>query len=369
MSIGLLGDIHILKSTESRSISAENPTGAPGAGGREPSLLGPGRKGHPQITLAEGSITALADVDGPGMITHIWCTVPESTRDADFVIRNLIIRMYWDDESSPSVEVPLGDFFCCGFGARCTISSVPVVVAPVGGFNCYWPMPFRKRARITVENHHPGEVKGFFYSIDYTVNNVFDDQAACFHAQWRRTVAVAKGIDHVILDGITGRGQYVGTYLAWAALGRYWWGEGEMKFFIDDDRDYPTICGTGVEDYFGGAWCYWEPDPDHPDNKELSRVATYSTPFLGYPFHSQSTTHPIAHYAMETVPSHGLYRWHLPDPISFRTRLKVSIQAIGHDGHRLFERSDDIASTAYWYQSEPHTPFPVSPDIDLLRPR
>lgn len=364
MSIDWLGNICLLKTTESRSISAENPTGAVGQGGKEKSVLGEGRKGRPQITLAEGEITTIADISGPGMITHIWCTVPDRTQKADFVLRNLLLRIFWDDEDTPSVVTPLGDFFCCGFGARCTISSIPITVAPVGGCNSYWPMPFRKRARITIENLHPEEVKGFFYTIDYTIGNALDEKSAYFHAQWRRTQENSCGKDHVILE-TRGRGHYVGTYLAWASLGRYWWGEGEIKFYLDDDTIYPTICGTGVEDYFGGAWCYWEPSSEHGSG----HVATYSTPFLGYPYHSQSASHPVSHYASETVPSHGLYRWHLPDPITFSKRMKVTVQAIGHDGRSLFERSDDIASTAYWYQTEPHSAFPESPNLSLLKPR
>jgi hypothetical protein len=153
------------------------------------------------------------------------------------------------------------------------------------------------------------------------------------------------GKDHVIADNIEGRGHFVGTYLAWAALEENWWGEGEVKFYIDGDDEYPTICGTGAEDYVGGAWSFGDAE-------------TYSTPYLGYPLYDDSGA----------VTRHGLYRWHLPDPVRFHEDFRATVQAIGHDG-QLFERSDDIASTAYWHQQEPHAPFPGFPNSRERRPR
>ena len=362
----MLDKLFEIKNVQSRSISAENPQGQPGAGGKGASNLGVGRKGRPQITLPHGEPTILADIEGPGIIRHFWFTVGLHTQHQDFVLRNLVLRMYWDDESSPSVEVPLGDFFCCGFGAASEVSSIPITVAPQGGYNSYWELPFKKHARITITNDHVDDVKGFYYTINYSLGDELPVDCGYFHAQWRRSNVVKPGQDHVILDGVKGRGLYVGTYLALAALGRYWWGEGEMKFFLDGDTTWPTICGTGIEDYFGGAWCYWKMDDN--DVTDFS-IGTYSTPFLGYHYHSNVANRKIANYAQEGIPCHGLYRWHLKDPIRFNEALKVTVQDIGHDDHELFERSDDISSVAYWYQVESHQVFPKLPLSLERRPR
>ena len=252
-----LANIALLKTGKSRSICAENPRGEPGAGGKESSNLGPGRKGRPCISLPQGRETVLAEIEGPGTIGHFWITCAQNGEKGYYLLRDLVFRIYWDNAAAPSVEVPLGDFFCCGFGARSKVTALPITVNPTGGMNCYFPMPFRRAARFTVENQHIAEVPGFFYQINYTLDPVAED-AAYFHAQWRRENITAPKKDYTILDNVSGRGHYAGTYLAWTALERFWWGEGEMKFYLDGDKDLPTICGTGTEDYFGGAWCFYE---------------------------------------------------------------------------------------------------------------
>ncbi len=350
----------------SRSISAENPTGAAGLGGQAAGPLGVGRKGRAFIDLPQGEETTLASIDGPGIIQHIWCTVQDRTDAGEFVLRDLLLRMYWEDEVNPSVNVPIGDFFCNGFGTKCKVNSLPIVVAPYGGLNCFFPMPFKKHARITVVNQHPSKIHAFFYTINYSLTSCIDDNQAYFHAQWRRTNRPQYSVDHTIVDGIIGRGHYVGTYIAWAALERYWWGEGEIKFYIDGDTTYPTICGTGVEDYVGGAWAFHEKDERGVIKKEKT---TYCAPFMGYPFYSNVNSSGIDLYGYDAVPMHGLYRWHIVDPIRFNSKLKVTIQQIGHDGNRLFERSDDVSTVAYWYQTEPHAEFPEMPDVESRRPR
>jgi len=326
---------------KTRSICAENVDGAKGAGAREvpppgegaAGDLGKGWKVRPCITLPKESITTLADIAGPGLVQHIWITVdPRAYRDC-------ILRMYWDGEDTPSVEVPLGDLFCNGHARRCNIVSLPINVNPSGGFNSYWPMPFRKSAKITVENQRWEDIGGFFYQITYCLTDIPDD-AAYFHAQWRRATSPRECPEHVILDGVKGKGQYVGTYLAWCQFSDGWWGEGEMKFFIDGDGEDPTICGTGTEDYFGGAWGFGE---------------TFTSPFLGYPLWEREPG---------CVPKHGLYRWHVMDPIRFDEDLKVSIQALGWWPNGKYEPlADDIASVGYWYQMPPHAPFPPMPGI------
>ncbi|MGC9522599.1 MAG: glycoside hydrolase family 172 protein [Anaerolineae bacterium] len=334
-----LGSLPLLSDAETRSISAENPTGERANGAKAApkgtdaaSMLGEGWKVRPCITLEPASTTCLADIQGPGVIQHIWITVhPKAYRDT-------ILRVYWDGETSPSIEAPLGDFFCNGHALRYDVNSLPMAVNPVGGFNSYWQMPFREGARITLENQHPEEIRGFFYQITYALTEI-PESAAYFHAQWRRGLTTREVPEHVLVDGIEGQGHYVGTFLAWTQLSNGWWGEGEIKFFVDGDDAYPTICGTGTEDYFGGAWGFGG--------------ETYSTPFLGYPLYRKEPGE---------VPRHGLYRWHIFDPIRFKQDLKVTIQALGWWPNGKYEPlTDDIASVAYWYQTEPHVPFPNFP--------
>jgi hypothetical protein len=366
-----LGNLALLSDGETRSISAENPSGEKGGGARAvvpdeaavaalienmPSALPPGFsfiKGHPSSMLGKGwkvspciiwllpGTTTLADIRGPGVIQHIWITVSTEA------YRDTVLRFYWDAEETPSVEVPLGDFFCNGHGLRYNVNSLPVAVNPVGGFNCYWPMPFRQHARVTVENQRDEAIFGFFYQITYALTDV-PENAGYFHAQWRRSMTEREHPEHTILEGIHGQGHYVGTSLAWTQFSNGWWGEGEIKFYLDGDAEYPTICGTGTEDYFGGAWGFREgPDP--------TATQTYSTPFLGYPLYRHEPGE---------VPRHGLYRWHVMDPIRFRRDLRVTIQAMGWWPNGKFEPlTDDIASVGFWYQSEPHGPFPQLPPV------
>lgn len=255
--MGGLAGLPLAKHGKSRAVNAENPYGEKGKGGMAESVLGPSRKGAPCIKgLIPGSVTTLAEIEGTGVIQHIWITVTDHTDKDYYVLRDLVLRMYWDEEQEPSVETPLGDFFCCGFGRGCIVNSLPVAVNPTRGMNCYFPMPFKKKAKITIENQHECEVPAFFYQVDYCLTEEMPEDITYFHAQWRRERMTEKQKDYVILDNVKGKGHYVGTYLALTALERYWWGEGEIKFYLDGDHDYPTICGTGTEDYFGGAWSF-----------------------------------------------------------------------------------------------------------------
>ncbi len=351
----------------SRAINAENPTGEPGKAATTASPLGPTRKGSPCLNnVPSGATVTLADIDGPGQITHLWFTVDEKTTDADcFMLRDLVLRMYWDDEETPSVECPLGDFFCCGFGRACTVTSEPVVSLPTRGMNCYWPMPFARHARITVENQHTNAIKALFFQIDYRLyDEPLDEDTAYFHAQWRRQNPTTVGEDYVVLEGVQGSGHYVGTYMALTTLQRYWWGEGEFKFYIDADCEYPTICSTGSEDYFGGAWSFAR----QKQGKTVEQ--TYSTAYLGYPYHSRHDSLIHNEYHDDSLPpQRGFYRWHIPDPIVFRNGLKVTLQQIGSAYQGAFERSDDVSTVAYWYQSEPHGTFPCLPSARQRWPR
>ncbi|MFD2612281.1 glycoside hydrolase family 172 protein [Paenibacillus gansuensis] len=345
---------HLTKvsNAKTRSISAENFTGEKGKGGmatdgtgaqcaRE---LGVGWKVSPSIELKGKTTFTLAEIEGPGIIQHIWMTSHNNHW------RKLVLRAYWDGEENPSIEVPFGDFFCNGWAERCNVNSFPIAVNPAGGFNSYWEMPFRKSAKWTIENLSDDPTH-LYYQFTYSLTEVAED-AAYFHAQWRRNNPLPyKGV-HTIVDGIKGHGHYVGTYMAWGVNNTGWWGEGEIKFYMDGDQEYPTICGTGTEDYFGGAWNFEFPQ---------GQYGTYSTAFLGLP----QVIKPDGLYRSQQ--RFGMYRWHILDPIRFEQDLKVTIQALGWRSHgRYLPLQDDISSTAFWYQVEPHAPHPVFPGINEL---
>jgi hypothetical protein len=348
-----LGTLSRLSHAQTRSVSAENFTGEKGKGGmatdgtgaQAARDLGQGWKVSPCIHLAPHQTATLADIEGAGAIQHIWITV------APRWWRSLILRCYWDDEPEPSVEVPLGDFFCNGWCVRSNVSSLAVAVNPAGGFNSYWEMPFRRHARLTVENLTGEEIRGFFYQITYTLTDVPDD-AAYLHAQWRRSNPLPYKAVHALLDGVRGWGHYVGTYLAWGVHNNGWWGEGEIKFYLDGDDEFPTICGTGTEDYFGGAWNF-----EHP----AGQYGVFCSPYSGL----SQVILPDGLY--QSQQRFGMYRWHIMDPIRFERDLRVTIQALGWRSEgRYLPLQDDIASTAFWYQTEPHAPFPPLPDRDFL---
>jgi len=358
-------DLHsltVLRNERTRAITAENLKGAKGQGGQASSALGPGRKGKAWLDLPQGQTVTLADInEGPGEIRHLWITVTDKTEKDFFVLRDLVIRMYWDGEETPSVEAPLGDFFCNGFGVKTRINSLPIIVVPHGGMNCYFPMPFAKQARITIENQHAVEIKHFFFQIDYALVDALPADSLRFHAQWRREAVTELKRDYTLLDGVRGAGQYVGTYMAWSLLERNWYGEGEVKFFLDGDGAFPTICGTGTEDYFGGAWGFVEKDGE-PEQE-------YNTAYLGHPRSSNPKLNAGNAFDDNPIPQHGFYRWHLPDPVCFQTDFRATVQQIGLSKRGLYERQDDISSVAYWYQTEPHAPFPVFPAAAARHPR
>jgi hypothetical protein len=356
-----LGTLARLSDAESRSISPENFTGARGLGGMATEGtgapyaegLGQGWKISPSVIVPAGETFELARVAGSGAIQQIWMTPAGSWR------KN-ILRMYWDDQEQASVECPVGDFFAMGWGKFAPLSSLAVCVNPGSAFNCYWPMPFRTRARVTMTNTSTADLR-LYYQINYTLTDVPDD-VAYFHSQFRRVNPLPYKDVYTIVDGVRGRGQYVGTYLAWGVNNTGWWGEGEIKFFLDGDRDWPTICGTGTEDYFCGSYNF--------ENKETGQYQEYTTPYAGL----HQVIRPDGVYSSQQ--RFGMYRWHVPDPVRFRDELRVTIQALGWRGNPLDASSranlrylplqDDIASVAYWYQTLPTAPFPPLPDPDYL---
>jgi len=352
-----MGNLSRLSHAKTRSISAENLTGEKGKGGlategtgaEAARDLGQGWKVSPSVNIAPKQVFKLADIQGPGAIQHIWLT-PHGH------LRFLILRIYWDGEGQPSVEVPIGDFFACGWEQYTHFSSLAVCVNPRRGFNCYWEMPFRRSCRMTLENLDE-QTMTVFYQVDYVLTDVPED-AGYFHAQFRRSNPLPYKTDHVILDGVKGWGQYVGTYLAWGVHNTGWWGEGEIKFFLDGDTKFPTINGTGTEDYFCGSYGF-EAGADNPPHYQ-----EFATPYSGLP----QVIRPDGFN--ESQQRFGLYRWHIMDPIRFEKDIRVTIQALGwRPGHRYLPLQDDISSVAFWYQTEPHAPFPKLPDRDYLEVR
>ena len=361
-----LGNLSRLSHAVSRSLSPENFDGAKGRAGmategtgkhcaRE---LGQGWKISPSIRITAGETRTIADLDGPGAIQQIWMTIGGNWRFS-------ILRIYWDGQEQPSVEVPVGDFFCCGWGTDDNalhrganfrpISSLPVCVNPGSAFNCYWEMPFRRHCRITIENLQPPDTANpgrgditLYYQINYTLTDVPED-AAYFHAQWRRSNPLPYKSVHTLIDGVKGQGHYVGTYMAWGVHNNGWWGEGEIKFYLDGDKEFPTICGTGTEDYFCGSYNF-------DVGKENGGYREFCTPYAGL----CQVLRPDGLY--QSQQRFGLYRWHIMDPIRFEQDLRVTIQALGWCKRGYLPLQDDIASTAFWYQTLPTAPFPKLAD-------
>jgi hypothetical protein len=342
-----LSNIYQLSNAKTFSISPENLTGAKGKGGiaiqgtasKESSDLGQGWKVNPFVVIEPHTTFTLAEISGSGAIQHIWMTPTGKWRYS-------ILRMYWDGEQQPSVEVPVGDFFAMGWGKYARLSSLAICVNPGSALNSYWPMPFRQSARMTMENIDDAPIR-LYYQIDYTQAPVPKD-AAYFHAQFRRVNPLPYKQVYTILDNVKGKGQYVGTYMAWGVHSNRWWGEGEIKFYIDGDTNFPTINGTGTEDYFGGSYDFV--------NQEKKEYETFTSPYSGL----VQVIKPDGLY--ESQQRFGLYRWHIPDPIRFDKDLRVTIQALGwRDNGKYLPLRDDIASVAFWYQAEPHTTFPKLP--------
>lgn len=353
-----LGNLYRLSDAKTRSISPENFTGEKGKGGMARMEdkekinvanaayaardLGDGWKVNPFIRIQSGETITLAEMEGPGAIQHIWMTPTGNWRFS-------ILRFYWDDEKTPSIEVPVGDFFSMGWGVYAPLVSQAVCVNPGSAFNCYWPMPFRKKCKITMQNLNDAEEMRLYYQIDYTLTEVPED-AAYFHAQFRRNNPNITS-EHTIVDQINGKGHFVGLYMAWGVNNNGWWGEGEIKFFIDGDKKFPTICGTGTEDYFCGSYNF---------DRE-GQYKEFCTPYAGL----HQVIRPDGTYKSQQ--RFGLYRWHILDPVRFENDLKITIQDLGwRHGGRYLPQKSDISSVAFWYQSEPHAAFPKLPPWETL---
>lgn len=349
-----------LSDARTRSISPENFTGAKGRGGmanpkqdsgkrnvanaaHAAQDLGQGWKVNPFIEIVGGETITIAEIDGAGAIQHIWMTPTGNWRFS-------IIRFYWDNETTPSIEVPVGDFFGMAFNDYAHLNSLAVTVNPGSAFNCYWKMPFRRKARITMQNISKDAMR-LYYQIDYALANVGNDEAY-LHAQFRRSNPTTGSV-HTLIDGIKGKGQYVGTYMAWNVNNNAWWGEGEIKFYMDGDTKFPTINGTGTEDYFCGSYNF--------ENQKTKQYQEFTTAYAGL----HQVIRPNGLYLSQQA--FGMYRWHILDPIRFDNDLRITIQDLGwrHDW-RYYAQKSDISSVVFWYQREPHAPFPKLPSKDDL---
>lgn len=356
-----MGNLSKLSDAKTRSISPENFTGEKGKGGiadpvknkgqrnvanaaNEARDLGLGWKVNPFIIINAGETFTIAEMEGPGAIQHIWMTPTGNWRFS-------IIRFFWDDEKEPSIEVPVGDFFGMGWNEYAHLNSMAVAVNPGSAFNCYWKMPFRKKCRITVENINRDEPMRLYYQVNYTLTDISNDEAY-LHAQFRRSNP-NQGSLHTIVDGIKGKGHYVGTYMAIGVRNNGWWGEGEIKFFMDGDKDFATVVGTGTEDYFCGSYNF--------ENRKTRQYQEFSTAYAGL----HQVIRPDGMYTSQQ--RFGMYRWHIMDPLRFERDLKVNIQDLGwRAGGRYLPQQSDISTVAFWYQREPHASFPKLPAKDQL---
>lgn len=340
-----LDNLPFLRSYTSARVSSTDPTGAndDGNGGRP---------------IQAGETRTIAELAGPGIVTHMWFTIATSDR---WHLKNLVLRIFWDGEEGPSVESPIGDFFGLGLGRYFMYESGPLSVGSQKALNAYFPMPFRRSARITVTNEGALNVGSFYYNIDYEKHASLPEDMAYFHAQYRQAAPNEGWTDawtrngqievngkpnlqgegnYVILEA-QGRGHYVGVTHSILQNQGDWWGEGDDMFFIDGATT-PQIVGTGSEDYYLGAWCYGGCGIDPFGSKR----PTFAYERYGNPVNGGD----------DRGASWMVYRFHTDSPVVFQKDLRVTIES-GHANHR----SDNFYTVAYWYQTEPHAPFPALP--------
>lgn len=312
----------------SRSISFENPTGAPGQGGKAASDLGVGRKGSPFREIKPGETVQLCDIEGPGTIRHIWMT----TRPVPNNLRSLVVRAWWDDQEHPSIEAPVGDLMGYAHGKPMPYCSAVHSVGKNAGMNLWLPMPFVKRAKITFTNE--GEKPApLFYQIDYTLGDKHPADVGRLHVVFRRENPTTEKQDFELLPLRKNKGRFIGSVIGVRNLHERWWGEGEMKVYMDGDGEFPTICGTGSEDYVGLSW------------------GIQQTPFF-YNGCSLNENHFVS-----------MYRWHLPDPISWKKECRITIQQIAWE-KGLAETEDDWSCATFWYEPTPSAPLPPMPKVE-----
>ncbi len=323
---------------ESRSISFENVTGAKGQGGKAESRLGVGRKGAPNKRIDPDRTITLCDIQGPGVIRHIWMT----TNNKRQALLGQVIRAYWDNQKHPSIEAPIGNFFGLshGLAGEQAYQSAAHSVNPNAGMNIWLPMPFAENARITITNESNRPCV-LFYNIDYTTGEKLAEPFGRLHIIYRRENPTTQKEDFEILPKRRGIGRFAGCVLGIRTLGPHWFGEGEFKVYLDGDKKFPTIVGTGTEDYIGQSWGL--------QNK------TY--------LYGGTSLNGISSGAANKL--YSIYRWHLEDPVYWKKNVRITIQQIGYKRRvRLFERKDDWTTTTFWYEPVPSNRLPDLPDYE-----
>lgn len=329
---------------ESRSVSFENISGAKGEGGKAASPLGPGRKGSPARMIEPGNTVVLADIEGPGMIRHMWMT----TYNVADTMRGLVIRIYWEGQQHPSVEAPLGDFFGFAHGETGPFQTSVHSVGEKYALNIWLPMPFAKRARVTLSNDLDFKAL-FFYQIDYTIGDDHPKRLGRLHASFRRETSTISGRDFELLPRRHGSGCYLGSVIGVKPSDSNWWGEGEVKMFIDGDDEFPTIVGTGAEDYVGLSWgiqqnSFLHHGANHIDGDRLNTGAV------------------------------SMYRWHIADPVFWQQDIRITVQQIGIKPPvatleeylaAFYEREDDWSACTFWYEPVPSQPVPPIPELSV----
>lgn len=354
---------------ETRWYTFENKDGKRGGGGKERF----GRKGAPATGLKKGESLVLADIEGSGTIRRIWLTLFDHSSTS--ALRGMVVEMYWDGAKTPAVRAPLGDFFCHSLGRTVPFENACFSSPEGRSFNCIIPMPFRTAARIVIVNQSDKD-NGVYYEVDATLGDKHDDNMMYFHSSWRRENYTKIRQDMTILPKVTGRGRFLGCNLGVRLhpdMTNFWWGEGEVKVYLDGDTDYPTLVGTGTEDYIGTG---------------------YGQGLFTHKYQGNQ-------YVNEAKSAFGFYRFHIPDPVYFQREARVTIQVMGGPGytamieamdkapdlkfmkagdgtqfytreelekekHRsdVMERVDDHTATAYWYMDNPENGLPELPPFE-----
>jgi len=348
---------------QTRWYTFENQTGGKGGGGKARF----GRKGAPATGIANGKQLVLADIQGSGTIRRIWMTLFDHKSPA--ALRGMKIEIYWDGAATPAVQAPLGDFFCHGPGHAVAFNNACFSSPEGRSFNCSVPMPFRKGARVVLTNES-GRDNGVYYEVDCTQGDRHDENALYFHAFWRRENMTALRQDMTLLPRVRGRGRFLGCNIGMRqnpSCTNFWWGEGEVKVYLDGEEENPTLCGTGTEDYIGSGY----------------GMGVFSHPYQG------------CQYVSEKKNVYGFYRFHIPDPVYFHQDVRATIQVMGGPSYQqmldamdkdsslrfmkagkggefytreelaekpklsdVMERIDDYCATAYWYMDKPENALP-----------
>ena len=308
----------------------------------------PEHKNSDRRPIEPGQTLELGQIQGSGKITHIWFTIWADSQD---YLKELIVRAYWDGEKSPAVEVPLGDFFALGFGKLVDLKSSPVSIGEHAALNCYWPMPFAKGARFTVTNEGTKPVKSCYYNIDYQLaKKASSEKQLYFHTQYRQYYPAPTGKDLTVAE-VKGKGEYVGTFLSLLANADGWWGEGNDKFYVDGAKT-PTIEGTGSEDYFCGAWNF---------GGAMKQGKSFYTSYFGVPLYEEGEKRGIRNTC---------YRWHIVDPVPFKTSLKFDLEhgKNGSDNVRT-PASNNYSTVAFYYVDHAQQDGPNLPNLTARESR